>query len=128
MNPKDKIGREKPSMSFVPARPLLDMAEVMQHGALKYEPFNWRDQPVAYTVYLNAAFRHLFEMLEGRDTDKDSGLPHSAHVMACMAILRDAQHMDTLDDDRLGMQTPLGRPEEKVVGVATNPMTCGHFP
>ena len=102
---------------------------------------------------MNAAFRHLFEMLEGKDTDKDSGLPHSAHVMACMAILRDAQHMDTLDDDRLGKQTPLGRSEEgvtipaggvwettatthdlrggehgeKVVGVAPNPMTAATF-
>ena len=106
MNPKDAIGRKKPPISFTPARSILDMGRAMQYGAAEYGPFNWRTERISMTVYLNAAFRHLAEMLEGADIDDDSGLPHGAHVMACMAILLDGQRHGALEDDRLDKQTP----------------------
>ena len=105
MNPKDAIGRAKPSISFTPSRSILEMGRAMEHGAGKYGAFNWRTDRISATVYLNATFRHLVELLEGVDTDADSGLPHAAHIMACMAILLDGQQQGTLDDDRLGKQT-----------------------
>ena len=110
MNPKDAIGRAKPSISFTPSRSILEMGRAMEHGAGKYGAFNWRTDRISATVYLNATFRHLVELLEGVDTDADSGLPHAAHIMACMAILLDGQQQGTLDDDRLGKQTA-ERPE-----------------
>ena len=104
MNPKDRIGRQKPSLSFCPTRPILDMADAARHGAGKYGPFNWRTERVSTCVYLNAVFRHLCRLLEGEDDDKDSGLPHEAHIMAGMAILLDARQTGNVDDDRLDRQ------------------------
>ena len=54
MNPKDAIGRSKPSMSYVSVPALAALSEVMRFGASKYGAFNWRDQPVNATVYMNA--------------------------------------------------------------------------
>lgn len=37
---------------------------------------------------------------EGENLDPDSGLPHLAHVLACVAILVEAQAKGNLTDDR----------------------------
>ena len=98
-NPKDLIGRNKPSLSYVPPVALIHLAEAMRHGAEKYGPYNWREQPVSRTVYIDAAIRHLLRMLDGQVYDDDSALPHEAHVMACMAILLDASACGTEEQD-----------------------------
>ena len=110
MNPKDKIGRTKPSVSFVPTQPLRDLMEVMRHGAEKYGRFNWRSATVNHSVYTDAAVRHLFALMEGEDTDPGSGLPHEAHIMAGMTILLDAKQTGNLHDDRT--ESPEEDPED----------------
>ena len=104
MNPKDKIGRKKPSLSVCPTRPIMDMAAVMRHGAAKYGPFNWRTERISHTVYTNAAIRHIFALMDGEDIDPDSGLPHEAHIMAGMSIMLDGKQTGNIDDDRLDKQ------------------------
>jgi hypothetical protein len=99
-NPKDIIGRSKPCMFFVPPGALLQVARVMELGASKYGPFNWRDKKVSWSAYYSAALRHLFAALDGEKADTESGMPHEAHAAACMAILLDAMATGNLVDDR----------------------------
>lgn len=99
-NPKDLIGVTKPQLHLVPPAASLRMAKVLELGATKYGPYNWREKAVRTTVYLSAAMRHLAQALDGEDFDPESGQPHEAHVAACMAILLDAADHGNLKDDR----------------------------
>lgn len=99
-NPKSAFGIKKPSLHLVPGTALMMLAKVMALGAAKYGAHNWRDQPVAATVYVSAALRHIFQWLDGEDIDPESGAPHLAHAMACAAIVLDAMAHGTLIDDR----------------------------
>jgi hypothetical protein len=72
----------------------------MKNGANKYGQFNWVDNPVSASTYIDAAFRHLMAWANCEDHDDESGLNHAAHVMACMCIVLDAQMDGSLIDDR----------------------------
>lgn len=102
INPKDLCGMKKPPLTLIPTSSLIFLSRVMELGAKKYTPANWRNPktPVRMTVYLDAAWRHLLQILDGDDNDAESNQPHAAHAMACFAILLDAQACGTLVDDR----------------------------
>ena len=70
-------------------------------GALKYGRSNFRAIGVRSSIYYDAARRHLIKWFEGQNLDEDSGLPHLAHVLACVAILIDAEAAGKLNDDRM---------------------------
>jgi len=99
-NPKDRIGLTKVPLRLIPPSSVAHLAVVMNLGAEKYGPYNWRKNRVRLTVYLEAALRHILAVLDGEDLDEESGQPHTAHVMACMAIVLDASALDVLVDDR----------------------------
>ncbi|MDP3869915.1 dATP/dGTP diphosphohydrolase domain-containing protein [Phenylobacterium sp.] len=99
-NPKTIHGQAKPQLHLVPGTAMIALAGAMQHGLAKYGPANWRDAPVSRSTYSAAALRHIFAMIDGEDIDPESGEPHAAHVMGCMAILIDAEAQGTLKDDR----------------------------
>jgi len=98
-NPKDLIGMTKPPLRLVPGALLLHCARVMALGAKKYGPYNWREKAVRYTVYLEAAMRHLISALDGEEIDPESGEPHTAHVASCMGIILDAKSLGKLIND-----------------------------
>jgi len=99
-NPKDRIGRNKPSPTDVPSALILAVAEVMKLGKKKYGPFNWRTEKVSLKVYLDAACRHILQCFDGEDFDDESQQSHVAHAAACMGIILDALATDNLIDDR----------------------------
>lgn len=99
-NPKDAIGLTKAPLRLLPGPALIYMAKVMELGAGKYGAWNWRSKKVRFTVYLEAAMRHLLRALDGEDADPESGMPPAAHVAACMAIVLDAHATGNLVDDR----------------------------
>ncbi len=99
-NPKKQYGTLKPSMSFIPPVALMELAAVMELGAVKYGAHNWVTQPVDFTTYYDAAMRHLMLALSGEDIDPESKALHVAHAMACCAILTDAIRLGNLIDDR----------------------------
>jgi hypothetical protein len=99
-NPKEKFGLEKPQLHMNPLSALEAMAAVMVLGKKKYGLCNWRINAVNISTYVSAAERHMKALYEGQDIDPESGQPHAAHVMACMAILIDAAKFDKLIDDR----------------------------
>ena len=98
-NPKTMAGQAKPQMSNVPPIALLHLAAVHRIGAEKYGPFNWRADAVSTSTYYDAIQRHLLEFFDGRTID-ESGCHQLAHVMACCAIILDAESVGKLVDDR----------------------------
>jgi len=99
-NPKDAVGARKAPISTLPAPVLFEMGLGMLEGALKYGRHNYRAIGVRYSVYYDAAMRHLTAAWEGEDIDPDSGLPHLVKAMCCLAVLRDAQMQGKCHDDR----------------------------
>lgn len=99
-NPKDAIGSVKPGLFNVPTPALFALAEAHDDGALKYGSHNWREAGVRSSVYLEAIDRHLALWREGQERSEDADVHHLAHVMACCAILIDAQANHNLFDDR----------------------------
>lgn len=100
-NPKSIVGVRKPSMHAVPATAMVHLGRAMADGERKYGLMNWRQHPVAATVYYDAALRHLMAWFDGREANApDSDVPHLAHVMACCAILLDAGEQGNMVDDR----------------------------
>ena len=99
-NPKTRFGKAKPSMANVPPVALVHLMMAHADGVKKYGQMNWRDTNVPATIYYDAAMRHLMKWLDGQELDADSGVHHLGHVMACCAIILDAQASNRLSDDR----------------------------
>jgi len=99
-NPKDAIGISKAPVSVVPLPFINAVGLAMMEGALKYGRHNYRPAGIRYSVYFDAAMRHLFAWWEGEDIDADSGLPHPVKAAACMAVLFDAMVQENGTDDR----------------------------
>lgn len=108
VNPKDLAGRAKPQLHLIPLPALLPVARVMELGAAKYGPHNWRDTPIAHTPYISAMMRHLIAYSGGEDLDPESGQSHLAHIASGAMILLDAVLAGVAKDDRPGgvMRTP----------------------
>jgi hypothetical protein len=99
VNPKDVIGKRKPLLHLCPPILQVWVSEVFRFSAPKYGPYNWRQQAVTQSVYLDATFRHLLALADGQQYDVESGLPHEAHIAANMAILLDAASMGKIKYD-----------------------------
>lgn len=99
-NPKDIIGSSKLPLHLWPATATAHGSLALMDGALKYGRSNWRKVGVRATIYADAAERHLKAWVEGQDVDPDSGLHPLAHLLACAAILLDAEAAGNLNDDR----------------------------
>lgn len=99
-NPKDAIGSGKLPLHLWPETATMHGSLALLDGALKYGRANWRASGVRASIYYDAARRHLAEWFEGANADRDSGLHPLAHVLACVAILLDAEAAGMLADDR----------------------------
>lgn len=99
-NPKTTQGMKKPSLSKIPSTALYHCALAMMDGAKKYGPYNWREKTVSSSIYVDAAERHLRAYFDGETNARDSKVHHLGHVMACCAIILDAEACGKLNDDR----------------------------
>lgn len=99
-NPKDAIGSQKLPLHLWPSTATAMGCLGLLDGALKYGRANWRASGVRASIYFDAASRHLNAWFEGEEQDPDSGLPHLAHALACLAIVVDAEAAGLLVDDR----------------------------
>lgn len=106
INPKDRVGGPKFSLSLLPAAALVQLEAAFRDGAAKYGPANWRDQPISGRVYLDAAFRHLLLYSVGQDVTDDTGVNHLAAAASNLLILLDARANGTLKDDRVVLEDP----------------------
>lgn len=82
-----KHDQGKPRWSLFPAGSLLSVLGVLEHGATKYAPENWKHVPDARRRYYDACHRHLEAWWSGETTDPDSGHSHLAHAACCLLFL-----------------------------------------
>lgn len=100
-NPKDSVGIRKAPVSTVSGAVISEMGLGMLEGARKYGRHNYRAVGVRFSVYRDAAWRHLNAWWDfGQDIDPDSGLHHITKALACLAVLRDAMLAGKFVDDR----------------------------
>ena len=99
-NPKDIIGSSKLPMHLIPASALAFLSIAFAEGAFKYGKYNWRVVGVRSSIYLDALERHAKKYREGEDCDQKTRVHHLASVMACCAIILDAEVAGSLTDDR----------------------------
>ena len=59
------------------------MVRVLEYGAKKYEPENWK-KPMDKKQILDSAMRHLVQLMEDEELDSESNLQHVGHIMANM--------------------------------------------
>lgn len=89
----------KPRVDLLPSTPLVMIAEVLDFGARKYAPHNWRggfDQ----SRLIGATMRHLLAYNDGEDIDPESGLSHMAHAGCCVLFLLEHIAKGIGNDDR----------------------------
>ena len=82
----------KAPMHLLPARPLRALASAIEHGALKYEPWNWQDTSKnneRINELQAALMRHVTAAADPAESDYDdeSGLHHITHAGACVLLL-----------------------------------------
>lgn len=84
-----KYDSDKPKWSLMPWEPLLEVLEVLQFGAQKYSPDNWKKIDDPKTRYFDAAHRHLYAWWtsQGAEKDPQSGKSHLAHAVASLLFL-----------------------------------------
>ncbi len=73
--------------SLVPMNAIRSVIEVLEFGAKKYAPDNWKTVPDARTRYFDATIRHVTAWWSGEKDDSESGLPHLAHAICCLLFL-----------------------------------------
>ena len=99
-NPKDAIGSKKLPLHLVPDTLTIMACPSFLEGSLKYGQFNWRVYGVRLSVYISALERHLKKYKNGEDRDPNTLVHHLSSVIACSAIILDAEGCDMLTDDR----------------------------
>jgi hypothetical protein len=82
-----KYDNDKPRFDLLPHRALHQMTLVLTCGAKKYSAENWRKVPGWRWRYYRAALGHIWAWWGGDKLDQETGLPHLAHAMCCVAFL-----------------------------------------
>lgn len=68
--------------NLLPLRALESCVRVLEHGAAKYSPGNWRFVANGEERYFEALMRHVADYQAGVRTDPESGLPTIGHILA----------------------------------------------
>ena len=80
----DRFNEGKIKWSLVHFKSMEPMVRVLEHGAKKYSPENWK-VGLDEKEILESLSRHLFALMDGEKLDKESGLSHIGHIM-CNAM------------------------------------------
>lgn len=107
-NPKTRDSSHKVPLSLVPPAVRVAIARVLKIGGEKPGRWhwNWRDEPVKLSQYLDAIHRHLAQFESGQDNDEEmselagSPINHLDAAISSLAILIDAREAGVLVDDR----------------------------
>jgi hypothetical protein len=99
-NPKDAIGDKKIPLWLLSPIGSMHWAIAQFAGLIKYGAWNWRVAGVRSSIYVSAMRRHLDAYVSGEEFDPVDGSHHLGNIMACAAILLDAQAAGKLIDDR----------------------------
>lgn len=98
-NPKKLYGDKKPPLHLLPLAGMVHQSLAHMDGDLKYGFENWNDKAVEKLTYIGAALRHLELYKYGETHTRDTGVHNLGGVMACCAILLDAELNGMLIDN-----------------------------
>ena len=99
-NPKTAIGDKKVPLALCSPIASAHWSLAQFSGMCKYQAWNWRIAGVRSSTYISAMKRHLDAYVSGEEFDPVDGTHHLGNIMACAAILLDAQAAGKLNDDR----------------------------
>lgn len=92
-----RYNQGKLQWSLVDFDSLEGLVRVLEYGAAKYAPDNWK-KGMPVTQVSESLMRHLFAFLRGEDVDPESGCRHISHVMCNTMfleyIMREKPHYD----------------------------------
>ena len=98
-NPKKLMGDKKPPLHLLPLAGMIHQSLAHLDGDLKYGFENWNEKPVEKLTYIGAAIRHAFLYKYGETHTRDTHVHNLGAVMACCAILLDAELNGNLIDN-----------------------------
>lgn len=99
-NPKTAIGDKKVPLALLSPIASAHWAAAQHAGMCKYQAWNWRIAGVRISTYVSAMKRHIDAFVSGEQFDPIDGTRHLGNIMACAAILLDAEAAGKLTDDR----------------------------
>lgn len=97
-----KFDGHKPRWSLMPKGVVLEIIEVLEFGAAKYQENNWQRVDNGRQRYYDALMRHIEAWWLGEKRDPESGRTHLAHAACCLVFLmwldRDVDDRKQLDE------------------------------
>lgn len=79
-----RYNEDKRKWSLVHFKSIEPMVEVLEYGAKKYAPENWK-KGLDKKEILESMMRHLASLMDGDTLDEDSKCKHIGHIM-CNAM------------------------------------------
>lgn len=79
-----KYDQDKPRWHLLPMDCVEEVVKVLTFGANKYKENNWKKVKRGKVRYINAAYRHLAQINQGKYYDEETGLPHFAHAICSL--------------------------------------------
>jgi hypothetical protein len=74
--------------NLLPDKSIKEIVKVLNYGAKKYSPDNWKHVKPFKIRYMSALLRHLFQWYVLKEkNDKESGFNHLAHSACCILFL-----------------------------------------
>lgn len=98
-NPKKLMGDKKPPLHLLPLAGKIHQSLAHMDGDLKYGFENWNETPVEKLTYIGAIERHTGLYKYGENYARDTNVHNLGAVMACCAILLDAELNGNLIDN-----------------------------
>ena len=89
-----RFNNGKPRWSLVHYESMIPMIRVLEFGADKYAPENWK-KGLDLKEILESMQRHLAALMDGEEFDKESGVSHMGHIQ-CNAMFYN-YHKNKLD-------------------------------
>ena len=83
-NKADRKNEGKKQWSLVDFKALEPMVDVLEFGAKKYAPNNWKKGLLTKGI-CESMLRHLLAYMNGEDVDQESGISHIGHIQ-CNAM------------------------------------------
>lgn len=80
----ERRNENKPRWSLVDFKSIEPLVKVLEFGAVKYAPDNWK-KGFDKQELTESLLRHAMELANGQENDSESGLPLVGHIM-CNAM------------------------------------------
>lgn len=95
-----KYDNAKLRWSLVPEGVMEEVIQVLEYGATKYAPDNWKHVPEATTRYYDAAMRHIDAWWQGEGFDAETKRSHLAHAICCLMFLQWLEESSISEEDK----------------------------